>query len=88
LVFSGDTYRLLTIARQGAAMIFNPDFATDDTPDDASLLAMRAALRDLKVTIRKPRPARDYPRRGEALAILTVARLRIDRINCNDRISG
>jgi predicted component of type VI protein secretion system len=78
------TYRLLTIPRQSAAMIFNPDFAADGTPNDASLLAMRAALRDLKVTMRKPKA---HPRRAKMLAILADARTRIDRIN-DDRNPG
>ena len=59
-------------------MIFNPDFAADGTPDDVSLLAMRAALRDLKVTMRKPV---EHPRRAEMLVILGDARAAIDRIN-------
>jgi hypothetical protein len=60
-------------------MIFNPEFIVADCdPDDAGLLAMKAALRDLKVVMRK---SGDYPRRGEMLGILGEARVRIDRIN-------
>jgi hypothetical protein len=77
----GGGYGPLTIAGQSAAMIFTPHIAADDQPDDSSLLAMRAALRDLKVTMRKPEVVRDYPRRSEALAILNDARVRIARIN-------
>ena len=60
-------------------MIFQANtFAADGTPDDESLLAMRAALRDLKVVMRK---AADYPKRAEILDLLTDAGVRIDRIN-------
>lgn len=60
-------------------MIFQANtFAADGTPDDESLLAMRAALRDLKVVMRK---AADYPRRGEVLKILGDAGQAIGRIN-------
>jgi hypothetical protein len=75
------TYHLLTIARQCVAMIFTSILADDGTPDDTSLLAMRAALRDLKVTMRKPRAPVEHPRRPEMLAILGDARAVIDRIN-------
>jgi hypothetical protein len=78
VVFSGGTYRWLTIACQSAAMIFTPDIAADGNPDDTSLRAMRVALRDLKVTMRKPKA---HPRRAEMLAILGDARAAIDRIN-------
>jgi hypothetical protein len=74
----GGGYGPLTIAGQSAAMIFTPHIAADDQPDDSSLLAMRAALRDLKVTMRKPV---EHPRRAEMLAILGDARAAIDRIN-------
>lgn len=53
----------------------------DGNPDDASLLAMRAALRDLKVVMPKRKPAPEHPRRAEMLAILTDAKARIERIN-------
>jgi hypothetical protein len=63
-------------------MLLTPAALTPDgNPDDASLLAMRAALRDLKVTMRRPRASRDYPRRNETIAILSDARVVIDRIN-------
>jgi hypothetical protein len=62
-------------------MIFTPNLTADGTPDDTGLLAMRAALRDLKVTMRKPRAPTEHPRRAEMLAILGDARTRIDRIN-------
>jgi len=60
-------------------MIFQVNsFAADGTPDDESLLAMRAALRDLKVVRRKDT---DYPRRKEVLDTLAEVRQAIDRIN-------
>ena len=60
-------------------MIFQAHtFAADGSPDEQSLLAMRAALRDLKVIRRK---AADYPRRAEVVALLDDARQAIDRIN-------
>ena len=60
-------------------MIFQPNSITaDGTPDDDGLLAMRAALRDLKVVMRKPK---EHPKRAEILDMLTDARVAIDRIN-------
>ena len=60
-------------------MIFQPNSITaDGTPDDDGLLAMRAALRDLKVVMRKPK---EHPKRAEMLGILADAKARIDRIN-------
>jgi hypothetical protein len=60
-------------------MIFQPDsFTADLTPDDISMSAMKAALRDLKVSIRK---SAEHPKRAEMLTLLTDARARIDRIN-------
>jgi hypothetical protein len=60
-------------------MIFQPNSITaDGNPDDNSLLAMRAALRDLKVVMRAPK---EHPRRAEMLSILGEARAAIDRIN-------
>ena len=60
-------------------MIFQPNsIAADGTPDDDGLLAMRAALRDLKVVMRKPK---EHPKRAEMLDMLTDARAAIDRIN-------
>jgi hypothetical protein len=52
--------------------------AADDNPGDDGLLAMRAALRDLKVMMRK---SKDYPRRTEIQMMLGDARAAIDRIN-------
>lgn len=59
--------------------MFNPEFivAACD-PDDDSLRAMKAALRDLKVSMRKPA---EHPRRAEMLGILADARAAIDRIS-------
>jgi hypothetical protein len=59
--------------------MFNPEFivAACD-PDDDGLRAMKAALRDLKVSMRKPA---EHPRRAEMLGILGNARAAIDRIN-------
>ena len=60
-------------------MIFQAHtFNADGSPDDDSLLAMRAALRDLKVVMRK---SVDYPKRAEILDLLADAGVRIDRIN-------
>jgi hypothetical protein len=60
-------------------MIFQPNSITaDGTPDEDGILAMRAALRDLKVTLRKPK---EHPKRAEMLDILRDARTAIDRIN-------
>lgn len=60
-------------------MVFQPHSITaDGTPDDDSLLAMRAALRDLKVVMRKPA---EHRRRAEMLGMLADARAAIDRIN-------
>ena len=60
-------------------MIFQTNgFAADGSPDDESLLAMRTALRDLKVVMRK---SADYPKRAEVLDLLADAGVRIDRIN-------
>ena len=60
-------------------MIFQPNSITaDGTPDDDGLLAMRAALRDLKVVMRKPK---EHPKRAEILDMLADAKARIDRIN-------
>jgi hypothetical protein len=69
----------LTIFAAQSDMLLTPAALTPDgDPDDASLLAMRAALRDLKVTMRKPK---EHPRRADMLAILADARATIDRIN-------
>lgn len=63
-------------------MIFQPQsLAADGNPDDASLRAMKAALRDLKVVMRTPRLGKEHPRRPEILAMLDDARSRVDRIN-------
>lgn len=63
-------------------MLFQPNsFSASGAPDDDSLLAIKAALRDLKVVMRGPRKPADHPRRPEMLAILADARSRIDRIN-------
>jgi len=60
-------------------MLFQPISTTvDGQPDDAAIAAMKAALRDLKVTVRR---GSDHPRRSEMLSILSEARTRIDRIN-------
>jgi hypothetical protein len=60
-------------------MIFLADsIAADDNPGDDGLLAMRAALRDLKVVMRKPV---EDARRADILNILSQARVMIDRIN-------
>ena len=60
-------------------MIFQPNSITaDGTPDDDGLLAMRAALRDLKVVMRKPK---EHPKRAEILDMQADARAAIDRIN-------
>ena len=60
-------------------MIFQAAAITaDSNPDDDSLFAIRAALRDLKVSLRKPV---EHPRRAEMLDILSEARATIDRIN-------
>jgi hypothetical protein len=53
-------------------------FPTDGTPDDEAVRAMQAALRDFKVSMRKPA---EHPRHTEMLAILGDARAAIDRIN-------
>ena len=61
-------------------MILHPkSLAPDGTPDDDSILAMRAALRDFKVVMHAPRG--EHPRRAEMLDILADAKARIDRIN-------
>jgi hypothetical protein len=52
--------------------------AADSNPDTDSLLAIRAALRNLKVSMRKPV---EHPRRAEMLAILGDARAAVERIN-------
>jgi hypothetical protein len=63
-------------------MLIQPATLTPDgDPDDDSLLAMRAALRDLKVVMRKTKAPAEHPHRAEMLAILSDARSRIDRIN-------
>ena len=62
-------------------MFIDPKILADNTPDDAGVLAMKAALRELKMTMRKFRKTVDYPMRNEALAILNDARAAIDRIN-------
>ena len=67
-------------------MIHNPSpFATDEDPDAAAVAAMRAALRDFKVSMRKQptfeSPGTEHPRRPEIMSILTEARASIDRIN-------
>ena len=64
-------------------MIFQAHtFNADGSPDDDSLLAMRAALRDLKVVMRK---SVDYPRRAEIMTMLGEAGQVIDRINAADK---
>ena len=61
------------------AMIFQANsFTADLTPDDDSVSAMKAALRDFKVIMRQ---GTEHPRRPEMLAILNDARVRIDQIN-------
>ena len=62
-------------------MFIDPKILADDVPDDAGVLAMKAALRELKMTMRKSGKPVDYPMRNEALAILNDARTAIDRIN-------
>jgi hypothetical protein len=68
-------------------MIYNPSpLAADEDPDAAAVAAMRAALRDFKVTMRRPpaaaKPAGgEHPRRAEIVSMLTEARASIDRIN-------
>ena len=62
-------------------MFIDPKILADNVPDDAGVLAMKAALRELKMTMRKSRKAVDYPMRNEALEILNDARTAIDRIN-------
>jgi hypothetical protein len=52
--------------------------AADGNPDADGLIAMRAALRDFKVSMRPPV---EHPRRAEMLDMLADARARIDRIN-------
>ncbi len=62
-------------------MIFQPySLTADGNPDDDSLLAMRAALRDLKVVIPK---GAEHPRRADILGMLGDARAAIDRINAS-----
>ena len=61
------------------AMIFQANsFTADLTPDDDSVSAMKAALRDFKVIMHEPKA---YPKRAEMLDMLTDARAAIDRIN-------
>lgn len=62
-------------------MMFQPTIATDGEPDAAAIRAMQAALRDLRIVIRKPRKPAEHPRRADMLAILADARASIDRIN-------
>jgi hypothetical protein len=50
----------------------------DGHPDEEGLDAMRAALRDLKVSMRK---TMEHPRRAEMLSMLSDARSAIERIN-------
>jgi hypothetical protein len=65
-------------------MIHNPDpFAADSNPDAAAVAAMRLALRDFKVSMRKS-PG-EHPRRDEMLSILTDVRASIDRIGLQTR---
>ena len=52
---------MLTIACQGAEMFIDPKILADNTPDDAGVLAMKAALRELKMTMRKSGKPVDYP---------------------------
>ena len=60
-------------------MIFQTNsINANGTPDDDELLAIRAALRNLKVRVRKPI---EYPKRNEMMDVLEDARVRIDRIN-------
>lgn len=60
-------------------MIFNTlPLTADGRPDDASLLAMKAALRDLKVVLRNPA---EHPMRRQMLTVLADVRASIDRIN-------
>lgn len=59
--------------------MFNPEsIVAQGDPDDAGLLAMKGALRDLKVSLRK---SPQHPQRAKMLGILGDARLAIDRIN-------
>ena len=53
----------------------------DGQPDDESIAVMKAALRDLKVSLRHTRVPLEHPRRAEMLDILADARLKIERIN-------
>ena len=67
----------MTAAKCG--MIFQTNsINADGTPDDEGLAAIRVALRDLKVNIRKPVA---HPRRAEILDILSDTREALDRIN-------
>ncbi len=60
-------------------MIYNADpLQPDSNPDDSAVRAMKAALRDLKVSLRQPPEM--HPRRAEMLAMLTEARASMDRI--------
>lgn len=58
-------------------------FIADDNSDADSLKAIRATLRDFRVSMRKPV---EHPRRTEMLDILADARARIDRINSKNLI--
>ena len=53
-------------------------FTEDGQPDAEAVDAMRAALRDLKVEMRK---GAEHPKRAEMLSLLGDARMMIDRIN-------
>lgn len=77
--FSAPAYRTLTFLWQiGEMFIASPPSATDQSPDDEALRAMRAALRDFKAVTRK---RSEHPQRAEMLSILNDARAMIDRIN-------
>jgi hypothetical protein len=60
-------------------MLYAPQpIPIDESPDNDGIIAMRAALRDLKVSMRKPV---EHPRRAEMLSMLGEARVMIERIN-------
>ena len=64
-------------------MFYAPkSFIADDNSDADNLKAIRAALRDFRVSMRKPV---EHPRRTEMLDILGNARAAIDRINAPDQ---
>ncbi|MFM9978110.1 MAG: hypothetical protein ACKVOP_08725 [Sphingomonadaceae bacterium] len=55
-----------------------PAFTPDFNPDAEGLAAIRAALRDVRVNLKRPA---EHPYRDQALLILRDARVRIDAIN-------